>query len=81
MTLLDGLGEPIEGARVSVIARRPASSDAPIAVGLNPVAGSSGQYAGEVALKATGSWLLVFTVERNGQPTLKTDASIDVADQ
>jgi copper transport protein len=80
ITLLDGEGKPLEGARVSVAARRPASQDAPVAGTATPVADSPGAYTTSLELRATGSWLLLFTVEREGLPTLRSDASIDVGE-
>ncbi|MGA7732036.1 MAG: FixH family protein, partial [Chloroflexia bacterium] len=80
ITLLDGEGKPLEGARVSVSARRPASQDAPVAGTAAPVANSPGAYTTSLELRATGSWLLLFTVEREGLPTLRSDASIDVGE-
>jgi hypothetical protein len=80
LTLLDGEGQPIEGATVSVAAKQPTSQDAPIVAAADPVAGSPGVYATSLDLRATGSWLLLFTVEREGLPTLRSDASIDVSE-
>lgn len=79
ITIVDGLGQSVDGAVVSVSARRPASQDRPIAQGAAAVEGVPGGYHASLDLNAAGSWLLIFTVESSGQPPLKSDASIDVA--
>jgi hypothetical protein len=79
LTILDGEGVAIEGARVSVVARRPASQDPPVVAAAAPVADSAGVYEAALELRATGSWLLLFSVEKDGV-LLRSDASIDVGE-
>ncbi len=78
ITLLDGDGKPIEGAQLSVAAGRPASQEAPLVVAALPVEGNRGVFIASFDLHTPGSWLLAFTVERPGLPTLKSDAGFDV---
>jgi hypothetical protein len=43
-----------------------------------PGPGDPGQYTTTVQFVSGGAWLLIFNVEREGQPAIKTDASLDV---
>jgi len=80
MTVLDGAHMPIDGAKVTINPTMPAHGHVrPLAVA-QPVAGQPGVYTIPVQLDMGGSWLLIFTVERDGKPPLKADASIDVTD-
>ncbi len=43
-----------------------------------PIPGEPGNYTTTVHFVSDGAWLLIFNVERRGQPAIKTDASLDV---
>ncbi len=45
---------------------------------MQPVPEHNGSYRLPVRLDSAGSWLLVFTIKRDGLPTISTDASIEV---
>jgi copper transport protein len=80
LTVLDGAHMPIEGAKVTINPTMPAHGHIrPLAVA-QPVAGQPGVYTIPVQLDMGGSWLLIFNIERDGKPTVKADASIDVID-
>lgn len=79
INILDGENRPIEGANLSVSARRTTAQETPVVAAGIPVAGTPGAFRASLDLGAPGAWLLLFTVEREGQPTLRSDASIDVA--
>jgi hypothetical protein len=78
LTLRDGAGQPVEGAQVTVSPLMPAHAHVEPSGPAEPVAGSPGQYTFPVHFVMGGPWLIVFTVERDGLPPLKTDASVDV---
>ena len=78
VTLKNGVGVPIEGAKVTVNPFMPAHGDIEPPSVAEPVQGKPGTYATSVNLRMGGSWLFIFYVERQGLPTLKTDASFDV---
>jgi copper transport protein len=78
LTLRDGAGEPVEGARITVSPLMPAHAHVEPSGPAEPVAGSPGQYTFPVHFVMGGPWLIIFTVERDGLPPLKTDASVDV---
>ncbi|HET9494434.1 MAG TPA: CopD family protein [Chloroflexia bacterium] len=78
LTLRDGAGQPVEGARVTVSPLMPAHANVEPSGLAEPVAGSPGQYTFPVHFVMGGPWLIIFTVERDGLPPLKTDASVDV---
>jgi copper transport protein len=78
LNLRDGAGQPVDGARVTVSPLMPAHAHIEPSGLAEPVAGTPGQYTFPVHFVMGGPWLIVFTVERDGQPPLKTDASIDV---
>ena len=80
LTVLDGAHKPIDGAKVTVSPSIPSQGRVQPSGLAKPVAGSPGVYTLPVQLDSGGSWLLTFTVERDGKPPLKTDASIDVVD-
>jgi copper transport protein len=80
VTVLDGAHLPIEGANVTINPTMPAHGHLrPLAVA-QPVAGQPGVYTIPVQLDMGGSWVLIFTIERDGKPAMKADASIDVID-
>jgi putative copper export protein/methionine-rich copper-binding protein CopC len=74
----DGTGQPVEGARITVNPLMPAHAHIEPPGPAEPVAGEPGIYTFPVRFIMGGSWLITFNVERDGQPTLKTDASLDV---
>jgi hypothetical protein len=80
MTVLDGAHQPINGAKVSINPTMPAHGHVRPLAEAQPAAGQSGVYTIPVQLDMGGSWVLIFTIERDGKPPLKADASIDVID-
>jgi copper transport protein len=78
LNLRDGAGKPVDGARVTVSPIMPAHAHIEPSGQAEPVAGSPGQYTFPVHFVMGGPWLIIFTVERDGLPPFKTDASIDV---
>jgi putative copper export protein len=80
LTVVDGAGAPIDGAKVTVNPLMPAHAHAEPITQAKPVPGKPGTYTLPVNFVMTGSWLLVFTVERPGLPPMKVDASLDVLD-
>ncbi|MEO5951709.1 MAG: CopD family protein, partial [Chloroflexia bacterium] len=74
----DGTGQPIDGARITVNPLMPAHAHIEPSGPAEPVAGQPGIYTFQVHFIMGGGWLITFNVERNGQPMLKTDASLDV---
>lgn len=80
ITLLDGARRPIEGAKVTINPFMPAHAHIePVSVAV-PVPGTPGAYSSEILFDMGGSWLFIFDIEREGQPALKTDASLEVID-
>lgn len=78
LTLVDGSRTPIEGATVSVSPFMPAHAHVePTSVAV-PVPDQPGAYSSKVEFDMGGAWLFIFNVEREGQPTIKTDASLEV---
>lgn len=78
LTARDGAGQEVEGATISVSAQMPARGYVGPTSIAQPVPGKPGQYTLKVDFVSDGAWLLVFNVERTGQPAIKTDASLDV---
>jgi len=78
VTLLGAEGSAIEGARVAVTARQTSSANTGSGQAAGPVAGQPGAYAADLEFNGAGPWLLFFVVERDGQKSFKTDASIEV---
>lgn len=74
----DGTNQPIDGARITVNPLMPAHAHIEPPGPAEPVAGEPGIYTFNVRFIMGGAWLITFNVERDGQPTLKTDASLDV---
>jgi copper transport protein len=74
----DGTGKPVEDARITVNPLMPAHAHIEPPGIAQPVPDQPGMYTFPVRFIMGGSWLLTFNIEREGQPTLKTDASIDV---
>jgi len=78
LTARDGAGQEVEGATISVSAQMPAHGYVGPTGIAQPVPGKPGKYTLKVDFVSDGAWLLVFNVERTGQPVIKTDASLDV---
>ena len=74
----DGTGLPVEDARITVNPLMPAHAHIEPPGIAQPVPGQPGIYTFPVRFIMGGSWLLTFNIESEGQPPLKTDASIDV---
>jgi putative copper export protein len=80
ITLLDGEGEPMAGAAVTVLPLMPAHAHVQPEALAAPVPGRPGVYSVPVKLQMGGSWLFVCRIERPGQPPVVMDASLDVVD-
>jgi putative copper export protein len=78
LNLRDGAGQPVDGARVTVSPLMPAHAHIEPSGVAEAVAGSPGQYTFPVHFVMGGPWLIIFNVERDGLPPVKTDASVDV---
>ncbi len=78
LNVVDGEGKPLNVAKLSVTPSQPSRGLTGSPVAATPVPGREGAYTAEVPLSMPGAWLLVFDVERDGLPILKSDASIDV---
>ncbi|HST03350.1 MAG TPA: CopD family protein, partial [Chloroflexia bacterium] len=78
LTVHDGAGQPVENATISVSPQQPARGYVGPVTVAQPVPGDPGQYTTTVQFVSGGAWLLIFNVEREGQPAIKTDASLDV---
>jgi methionine-rich copper-binding protein CopC/putative copper export protein len=78
LRLVDGEGKPVEGAKITTSPFMPAHAHVePDAIAV-PVPGEPGTYTMPVNFIMTGPWLLIFRIEREGFPPIKTDASVDV---
>jgi hypothetical protein len=80
VTLTNGARQPISGASVSITPLIPALGRAEPVVVAQPVLAKPGVYTAPILFDTVGSWLLIFDVEANGQPPVKLDVSLDVAE-
>jgi uncharacterized membrane protein len=78
LTVRDGAGQDVENAKVSVSAVMPERGYVGPTVIAEAAPVEPGQYTATIDFVSDGGWLLIFNVERAGQPPLKTDASLDV---
>jgi methionine-rich copper-binding protein CopC/putative copper export protein len=78
LRLVDGEGKPVEGAKITTSPFMPAHAHVEPDAIAQPVPGEPGTYTMPVNFIMTGPWLLIFRIEREGYPPIKTDASIDV---
>ncbi|HEX9990185.1 MAG TPA: copper resistance protein CopC [Chloroflexia bacterium] len=78
LRLVDGEGKPVEGAKITTSPFMPAHAHVEPDAIAQPVPGEPGSYTMPVNFIMTGPWLLIFRIEREGFPPIKTDASIDV---
>jgi hypothetical protein len=70
----------VTDAKLSVLPLMPAHAHVQPLADATPVAGQPGAFTVPVKLQMGGSWLVIFDVDRPGQPTIKVDASFDVID-
>ncbi|HYP40473.1 MAG TPA: copper resistance protein CopC [Chloroflexia bacterium] len=78
LRLVDGEGKPVEGAKITTSPFMPAHAHVEPDVIAVPVPDEPGTYTMPVNFIMTGPWLLIFRIEREGFPPIKTDASVDV---
>lgn len=80
LRLTDGVGQPIEGATVSLLPLMPAHAHIEPQSQAAPVPGTPGLYRTRANLQMGGGWLIIVDVNQPGQPPVRTDASFDVID-
>lgn len=78
ITLVDGARRPVADATVVVNPFMPAHAHVEPTSVAKPMPGSPGTYTSQVDFDMGGAWLFIFNIEREGQPMLKTDASLEV---